>query len=115
MEIQKILSAMKLYAPADWYLLRVPLQPIQMYQNLASQQDEACVEEQWDEEIQRCYELLMRYASLPEVRQALLLASPPLFEALERLYKGELSLARQQQVCSAVLRYLIRMSTRATP
>ncbi|GCE29358.1 hypothetical protein KDA_48420 [Dictyobacter alpinus] len=50
----------------------------------------------------------------PEVAQALMVASPSLFESLHYLQQP-FSSRRQERVYASLLRYIVRMSTRATP
>ena len=51
----------------------------------------------------------------PEIREALFLASPDLESNLEPWCRGELTAARGRRVEQSLIRYLTRMSSRATP
>ncbi|GIH02231.1 hypothetical protein Rhe02_02980 [Rhizocola hellebori] len=74
-------------------MVRTPLLPVEAAMDLLTDRDAA----------------LDRLVAMPEVRRALLLSSPALFDAVER------GPSRDERTRSALLRYLMRMATRPTP
>ncbi|MFD2082927.1 lantibiotic dehydratase [Actinopolymorpha cephalotaxi] len=83
------------YEPFDWFVVRAPLLPIDSYERLAGDTAGGAASSVAD----------------PLVRRALDVASPDLLRALESGAGGRSTPAAR----SALLRYLIRMSTRPTP
>jgi lantibiotic biosynthesis protein len=81
------------YRPMDHLIVRAPLLPVDAYLALRTANGR-------------------RGAVVPEVRRALAVASPSLLAALDRTGPGDLGWPRLE---GKLLRYLIRMSTRATP
>ncbi|MDG4830611.1 lantibiotic dehydratase [Solwaraspora sp. WMMD1047] len=63
----------------------------------------------------RTRDLLRAAAARPEIRQALRAASPSLTEAVDVLDAEGTPARRNDRIYRSLLRYLIRMSTRATP
>jgi thiopeptide-type bacteriocin biosynthesis protein len=107
-----------LYHPADFYLVRAPALPAQVFAELSKAGqagEQAEVGAALQEAEQACTATLLRLAAQPEVRLALALASPSLLEGLERVQRGEEKEARKARVSAGLLRYLVRMSTRPTP
>jgi lantibiotic biosynthesis protein len=88
------------YEPLDWVLVRSPLLPVERYLGLRG---EGPVESEQG---------LPQAVRDPVVRRAIAVASPSLFERLDRPPSGPSAVRRRRL---AVLRYLIRMSTRPTP
>jgi thiopeptide-type bacteriocin biosynthesis protein len=84
------------YEPLDWVLVRSPLLPIERYRELQGGGEAEVPEAARD----------------PLVRRAIAVASPSLFERIGRPPSSASALRRRRL---AVLRYLIRMSTRTTP
>lgn len=84
----------------DWVLVRSPLLPVQRYQQLHGGGEPASEGD------------LPQAVRDPVVRRAIAVASPSLFERLGRSPSSRSALGRRRL---AVLRYLIRMSTRPTP
>jgi lantibiotic biosynthesis protein len=108
-----------LYLPAPFYMVRAPALPAQIFTQL-SNAGQVCVEAKVEDETlrhreQSCIALLLQLAARPEVRQALVIASPSLFKGMERVQQGQGKKARETRVYEGLLRYLIRMSTRPTP
>jgi thiopeptide-type bacteriocin biosynthesis protein len=107
-----------LYHPADFYLVRAPALPAQIFTEL-SNTGQALGQQEVDGALhtaeQACAAAVWRLAAQPEVRLALALASPSLLEGLERVQHSEAKEARKARVSAGLLRYLIRMSTRPTP
>ena len=85
------------YEPLDWVLVRTPLLPLERYLELRGDDLEAIV---------------TRALREPAVRRAIAVASPSLFTQLGRAGS---EFAATRRGSRAVLRYLIRMSTRCTP
>jgi thiopeptide-type bacteriocin biosynthesis protein len=88
------------YEPLDWVLVRSPLLPVERYPRL---RDGGPMESEAG---------LPQEVRDPVVRRAIAVASPSLFERLGRPPSSASALRRWRL---AVLRYLIRMSTRPTP
>src|SRR5215216_930184 len=86
------------YEPLEWVLVRSPLLPVERYAELWSGTDSEAG--------------LPQAVRDPVVRRAIAVASPSLFERLGRPPSSPSALRRWRL---AVLRYLIRMSTRPTP
>lgn len=108
-----------LYIPADFYMVRAPALPAQVFLEL-SNIGHLCIETaladgSLQERKRACVAMLLQLAARPEVKQALAIASPSLLEGLERLARAEEKKAHETRVHASLLRYLIRMSTRPTP
>jgi thiopeptide-type bacteriocin biosynthesis protein len=88
------------YEPLDWVLVRSPLLPVERYLGLQGVGRDGSEAE------------LPQAVRDPVVRRAIAVASPSLFERLGRPPSSPSALRRWRL---AVLRYLIRMSTRPTP
>ena len=88
------------YEPLDWVLVRSPLLPIERYLELQGEGQPGHEAE------------LSRAVRDPVVQRAMAVASPSLFGQLGRPPSRPSALRRWRL---AVLRYLIRMSTRSTP
>ncbi|MGW5201956.1 lantibiotic dehydratase [Streptomyces spiralis] len=89
------------YRPTDTFLLRAPVLPADVARDLMAAHPE--------ETSRR----LLEHTREPPVRRALLVASPDLLDAVDRI--GTASAKRAARVRSRLLRYLTRMSTRPTP
>lgn len=110
-----------LYTPAGFFMLRAPALPAQIFnristagyidQETAKKDLDIALQTRWD----TCSQVLLELAAQPQIALALAIASPSLSEGLDRLRRGDSSLARQRRAYSSLLRYLIRMSTRPTP
>ncbi len=107
-----------LYHPADVYMLRSPALPAQIFAQMSNAgltHGQIETDEARQKAEQACAGVLLDLAVRPDVRLALVLASPSLLEGLERVEQGEEKEARKARVSAGLLRYLIRMSTRPTP
>ncbi|HJT56316.1 MAG TPA: lantibiotic dehydratase [Ktedonobacteraceae bacterium] len=112
---------LSLYAPVGFFMLRAPAFPTQVFTRLsttghisnpaAADDLDAALRTRQDNSLQ----LLQELAARPEVIQAVAVASPSLWNGLERLARHECSPAQEKKIYSSLLRYLIRMSTRPTP
>ncbi|MED1783827.1 lantibiotic dehydratase [Brevibacillus fortis] len=89
-----------LYASADFFMLRVPLYPIEIFYELNKTNDYLAA--------------IKEYARDEKVREAILISSPSLYEALPNL-EGEPTSRKTKQALSSFVRFLLRMSTRSTP
>ena len=103
-----------LYIPADFYLLRAPLLPASVYRSLSATSDRASQGQEGALEAS-CSQRLRELLEQPQIHLALAVASPSLWESVERLLLGKASPAQAKRIYRGVLRYLIRMSTRPTP
>jgi lantibiotic biosynthesis protein len=88
------------YEPLDWVQVRSPLLPVESYQGLRGRSGPGSEAE------------LPPAVRDPVVQRAIAVASPSLYERLRRPPSRPSALRRWR---TAVLRYLIRMSTRPTP
>ncbi len=81
-----------LFIPASFFLLRVPSWSIQEYEHFDSEES-----------------LLALYNSNELFREAICIASPSLYHALQNIHKDS------KKVAKGLLKYALRMSSRATP
>src|SRR5581483_5755006 len=84
-------QAEPLYLPADFYLLRAPALPAQVFIDLSSAGHvggETAPGFAWSGGETACTALLLRWVARPEVQQALAIASPSLLEGLQRVQRG---------------------------
>jgi hypothetical protein len=95
------------FAPADFFVVRTPLLPFDEVFARQSQSAAGTDREQLRERMRKLF-------SRPEVREALLLASPSLHETY-RDWHDDPSSTRGIKAEPALVRYLIRMAGRATP
>lgn len=86
-----------LYAPLNHLAVRAPLLPVERYAELLGEDS---------------LPGMLRLLEEPRVRCAMMMGSPSLVEALER---GASGARKAAQVSRGLLRYFIRMSSRATP
>lgn len=109
----------QLYLPADFYLVRAPALPAELFTHLSKVGSITMGTELTEEGVQQarqaCADAILRLAERSDVRRALALASPSLLDELERLRDREEKEERKMRVYAGLLRYLIRMSTRPTP
>ncbi|MBD0839921.1 lantibiotic dehydratase [Streptomyces sp. TRM68416] len=109
------------YEPAGFFLLRAPVLPVTAYHRLMAPADNLrnAPGEDLDRALreagERIRELLRAAAARAEIRQALRAASPSLADATDSLDTDGTSARRTERTYRSLLRYLIRMSTRATP
>ncbi|GCE45290.1 lantibiotic dehydratase [Thermosporothrix hazakensis] len=92
-----------LYAPADFFMLRAPALPAEVFLRLS----------ETAEDREACYRLLRELAEQPHCALALAVASPSLWQTIQRLPQAKPAAAKRAY--AGLLRYLIRMSTRPTP
>lgn len=95
------------FAPADFFVVRTPLLPLGDVFERQSQSAVGADREQLRERMRMVF-------NRPEVREALLLASPSLHEAYQD-WHDDPSGSRGQKAEPALVRYLVRMAGRATP
>ncbi|MGN7175832.1 hypothetical protein BK139_07365 [Paenibacillus sp. FSL R5-0490] len=91
-----------LYSLLDYFMLRSPLMPFQVYSEMSSLEGEQAEEQ------------LFQLMKNREIREAIYVSSPSLYHSLIKLEKFSDSPKKNQLIKSA-LKYLIRMSTRPTP
>lgn len=110
------------YEPAGFFLLRAPALPLGSFHRLTAPADDvpegpggAGLEASLRDAGERTRALLRKCAADAEVRQALAVASPPLLAAVDSLEADGTSRRRTERTYRSLLRYLTRMSTRATP
>ncbi|MBA2680955.1 MAG: lantibiotic dehydratase [Ktedonobacteraceae bacterium] len=106
------------YRPASFYLLRVPTLPSTLFAALSHSGhidllNEQNLESAWQHARQASLTHIAQLAASPLVEQALLVASPSLYEALRQQNGAEDCHALRAY--ERLLRYLIRMSSRPTP
>jgi hypothetical protein len=91
------------YQPFDAVFLRTPLFPLEFLPVV-------CGPEPWSSETAR------RVCEYPEIREAILLASPDLYQEMERWLAGNLTEERSlQRFFFSLQRYAVRLSMRCTP
>lgn len=91
------------YHFADTFYIRTPTLPLNFFYNLVNQPEIS------DEEF------LVRW-NIPVIREAIYLASPDFYDAMEDWAASKLTKAKRiESIKSKFLSYLIRMSTRCTP
>jgi lantibiotic biosynthesis protein len=91
------------YVPFPAFVLRTPFYPLAFF-DCCRRVDAPTPDE------------LIAIYRRPEVREALLLASPNLFDKLEKFLRGELDDKKEiEKLHYAIMRYLIRMASRPTP
>lgn len=91
-----------LYSLLDYFMLRSPLMPFQVYSEMSSLEGEQAEKQ------------LFQLMKNREIREAIYVSSPSLYHTLVKLEKFSDSPKKNQLIKSA-LKYLIRMSTRPTP
>ncbi|MFI5343475.1 MAG: lantibiotic dehydratase [Chlamydiales bacterium] len=89
-----------LFLPASFFMARIPCLPINDFFHFLCKDDLSPL-------------LFERYSEEEQVREAIAIASPSLYKTLEN--KNKKTDKQQQQTISSLLKYLLRMSTRATP
>ncbi|MEK4197960.1 lantibiotic dehydratase [Cytobacillus sp. FSL K6-0265] len=89
----------RLYQAMDFFMLRTPLLPSYNYNQLNTND---------------LYRVLCSYTDNLVIKEALLLASPSLYDSLEYLYRNPEE-KKTKQLMSSLYRYINRMSTRPTP
>ncbi|MCO1575629.1 lantibiotic dehydratase [Crossiella sp. SN42] len=99
------------YEAADFFLLRAPALPVQVFQDLLSTEQHSSPAEQREQAHARLHTL----AGQPEVRRALYVASSDLVNALDRPAGSPPTAKKARRLRSRLFRYLVRMATRPTP
>jgi len=89
------------YTIADNFLLRIPGMPLEILNELSCDESTESV--------------LKKYFGMPKFREALLMASPDLFDQCIRWEAGALINGDAMKLHRSLLKYLVRMSSRATP
>lgn len=110
----------RLYEPAGFYLLRAPVLPASVFEELAAQAippgtRAGELSASWAQARRRTFEVVRRHTQDPVVRQALAIASADLSHGLRRVQHGNGDPRRTERAYAALFRYLVRMSTRPTP
>jgi lantibiotic biosynthesis protein len=93
------------YGHSGFFVLRTPLLPVDTFVDWSRHASD----------VDALRDKLARIASLPEVREAIFLASPDLDETLQPWLDARLDGNRARRVERAVLRYFSRMVVRPTP
>ncbi|MGC3977417.1 MAG: lantibiotic dehydratase [Paludibacteraceae bacterium] len=87
------------YLPFSTFIFRCPTLPLSNLNNVLKSQD-----------------ALLEYLSLPNISEAIFIASPVLFEELQKLQTGKIKdKENEEQIILSCTRYIERMSTRCTP
>jgi thiopeptide-type bacteriocin biosynthesis protein len=110
-----------IYEPAGFVLIRTPLLPVEVSQELngllaapTASSETVSLETAIEADAQALRERLQTLVADPVIQEAVLIGSPSLFRAIPRWQQApESSKGRQAQI--KLLRYLIRMATRPTP
>ncbi|HZR41640.1 MAG TPA: lantibiotic dehydratase [Ktedonobacteraceae bacterium] len=110
-----------LYTSADFYMLRVPALPAELFLKLTAGDGEASISGSLAENdasyvslMRNCYQQLRTLVSQSEIEHALAIASLSLQEGINRVEHGKVS-KRAERVYSRLLRYIVRMCSRPTP
>ncbi|NNU93390.1 hypothetical protein ETC01_09105 [Geobacillus sp. NFOSA3] len=99
------------YQALDFFMLRTPVFPLEKYIKIFSQ--ECKKQNDNDDAVNDIMEHFIALADDPVFREAIAVASLPLYESLDELKKRDTKKAKQ--VFYSVLNYYIRMSMRPTP
>lgn len=89
-----------LYKPLDYFLIRSPLLPIDIYYEKISK-------------INQLDDLLLQYQSSLIIQEAVLIANPKLYSLIEKI--NRVNERSKNQILNTLFRYLIRLTSRATP
>jgi len=89
-----------LFVPSGSFMIRTPLLPFENFFQLSSKQN--------------LDKILLSYLENPLIIEAISIASPNLIKALDK-HSTSNSERKKEQALMSLLRYLLRMSTRATP
>ncbi|CAL2105705.1 lantibiotic biosynthesis protein [Tenacibaculum sp. 190524A02b] len=91
------------YQSFDSYILRTPLLPLSKYLSLTSEKK---ISE----------DTIKEYCDIPEINEAIFLASPSLHSEIKRWKQGEITEEKKRdKLKRAVLKYISRMASRCTP
>lgn len=93
-------SKENIFIPTDSFMIRIPMLTIEDFFKLSSSQN--------------LEELLFSYLENPIVKEAIHIASPNLMNSLKKFNTIQTERKKEQALMS-LLKYLLRMSTRATP
>ncbi|WMM34131.1 lantibiotic dehydratase [Shouchella clausii] len=93
-------SEQLLYEPVDTIMLRAPILSLSHDHQNASKDD--------------IIPILKEYIERPEIKEALAVASPNLFQSLDKIH-GDPRSKKTRNAVSSLLKFLIRMSSRPTP
>ncbi|MFE2283702.1 lantibiotic dehydratase [Streptomyces sp. NPDC059443] len=110
-----------LYSPAGFFLLRTPTLAADRYRSVLHGEGGADLPglpeppEPVADRRQTAHSRLRDLTADPLVRQALQVATPSLFRELDRPARRDATGSADERVLSSLLRYVARMSTRATP
>jgi lantibiotic biosynthesis protein len=99
-----------LFSCLDFFMVRSPILPIEVFKELTSYD----MDSMSNDRFQNALFKLKQLANNPIIREAITVVSPSLLESLPYL-ENEKYNKKQQQVLSSLLRYVLRMTTRATP
>lgn len=109
------------FAPSGFFVLRTPLLPFdemaawsEGLEAVGSLGDRQCLEAALDRDRARLRDRLRALVTRPELREAIFVASPSLEEALD-VWQKEPDSERGRRVEPAVVAYVSRAATRATP
>lgn len=109
------------YLPADFYMLRAPALPAELFFQLTRPEKGLAVPDLSNEHeisseqaVQQCHQILRTLLAQPFIAYALAVASFSLHEGLSRLEADQTS-KRATHTFSRLLRYMVRMCSRPTP
>lgn len=100
---------MGVFKELDYFMLRAPLLPVHFYQELFKHEDES-----HEELTASVGEKLIKLIADPLIREAVGSTSPSLLTSLDK-FAAHKDLVKGKQAVISFVKYLIRMSTRATP
>ncbi len=93
-------TEISLFKEAPFFMARIPLLPSDVFHTLLRSED-----------VEKEIEVL--YKNSPLIQEAIAVASPSLYQAMEKL--SSLGEKPKKQALSSLLKYMLRMATRATP
>jgi lantibiotic biosynthesis protein len=113
--------AIKQFAPSGFFVLRTPLLPFEEMtawseglEAVGSLRDPRGLHEAFERDRARLRDRLLALVARPEVREAIFVASPSLDETID-IWQKEPDSERGRRVEPAVISYVTRAATRATP
>lgn len=96
-----VASRTALYRPLDFYMVRTPILPIQIFDQLTTPAEQV-------------NQTLLKFSQNNAIREAIAVASLSLADSLSQLTRDDHP-RKKEQVRRSFLHYLVRMSTRPTP
>lgn len=93
-----------MFKPEDFYLLRIPYLPV-------SYSEDVFKTEGFEDVV--CY--LKELCQRKDIQEAIFVASPVLYNEMEKAISGNYNREKEYQLFSSILKYIVRASSRSTP